>query len=229
MRPTAASLPVRLPKVGAIFALAQVVRDLPLSTGWPFAVAALAAVSMTYGNLAALAQTNVIRLLAYSSIAQSGYFLLGVVAVGRGELAVRSLVVFAAAYVAMNLGAFAVVALVGRDLGAFTGLGRSAPWVGAAMTVFLLSLVGVPPLGGFVGKLLLFGAAIEAGYTWLAVVAILNSVLSLAVYLRVIVPMYRPPSAVPAGSRPIAFVWVISLVLTLTVGLAAQALVGRLA
>ncbi len=218
-----------VPKVGAIFALAQVVRDLPLSTGWPFAVAALAAVSMTYGNLAALAQTNVIRLLAYSSIAQSGYFLLGVVAVGRGELAVRSLVVFAAAYVAMNLGAFAVVALVGRDLGAFTGLGRSAPWVGAAMTVFLLSLVGVPPLGGFVGKLLLFGAAMEAGYTWLAVVAILNSVLSLAVYLRVIVPMYRPPSAVPAGSRPIAFVWVISLVLTLTVGLAAQALVGRLA
>ncbi len=218
-----------VPKVGAIFALAQVVRDLPLSTGWPFAVAALAAVSMTYGNLAALAQTNVIRLLAYSSIAQSGYFLLGVVAVGRGELAVRSLVVFAAAYVAMNMGAFAVVALVGWDLGAFTWLGRSAPWVGAAMTVFLLSLVGVPPLGGFVGKLLLFGAAIEAGYTWLAVVAILNSVLSLAVYLRVIVPMYRPPSAVPAGSRPIAFVWVISLVLTLTVGLAAQALVGRLA
>ncbi len=218
-----------VPKAGAIFALAQVVRDLPRSTGWPFAVAALAAVSMTYGNLAALAQTNVIRLLAYSSIAQSGYFLLGVVAVGRGELALSSLVVFAAAYVAMNLGAFAVVALVGRDLGAFTGLGRSAPWVGAAMTVFLLSLVGVPPLGGFVGKLLLFGAAIEAGYIWLAVVAILNSVLSLGVYLRVMVPMYRPPSAVPAGSRPVAFVWAVSLVLTFAVGLAAQALVGRLA
>ncbi len=184
-----------VPKAGAIFGLAQVMRDLPLSTGWPVAVAVLAAFSMTYGNLAALVQTNVVRLLAYSSIAQAGYFLLGVVAVGRGELAVQALVAFAAAYAAMNMGAFAVVAHVGRDLEAFSGLGRSAPWTGGAMVVFLLSLVGVPPFAGFVGKLLLFGVAMEAGYTWLAVVAILNSVLSLGVYLRVIVPIYRPAGA----------------------------------
>jgi len=91
-------------------------------------VAILAVVSMTYGNLATLAQTNVVRLLAYSSIAQAGYFLLGVVGIGHGALAMQSLIVFAAAYAAMNLGAFAIVARVGRDLDAFTGLLRASPW-----------------------------------------------------------------------------------------------------
>ncbi len=86
-----------VPKVGAIFGLAQVARDLPPETGWPLAVAALAVLSMTYGNLAALVQENVVRLLAYSSIAQAGYFLLGVAALERSGLALPSLVVFAAA------------------------------------------------------------------------------------------------------------------------------------
>ncbi|MCA1715394.1 MAG: NADH-quinone oxidoreductase subunit N [Actinobacteria bacterium] len=133
-----------VPKVGAIFGLAQVVRDLPTGIDWPLVAAALAVLSMTYGNLAALVQDNVVRLLAYSSIAQSGYFLLGVVAVGQSDLALLSLVVFAAAYAAMNLGAFAVVARTGRNLRDFTGLGRSAPWTGGAMVIFLISLVGVP-------------------------------------------------------------------------------------
>ena len=193
-----------VPKVGAIFGLAQVGRDLPTGTGWPLVVAALAVLSMTYGNLAALVQENVIRLLAYSSIAQSGYFLLGVVAVERGNLALPALVVFAAAYAAMNLGAFAVVALAGRELNDFAGLGRSRLAVGAAMVVFLISLVGVPPLAGFVGKLLFFGAAIEIGFTWLAVVAILNSVLSLAVYLRIVVSMYQTPKGPPVSTRWVA-------------------------
>ena len=92
-----------VPKVGAIFGLVQVMRELPASIGWPAVVAGLAVLSMTYGNLTALVQDNTVRLLAYSSIAQSGYLLLGVVAVGKSELAVRSLVVFAAAYAAMNL------------------------------------------------------------------------------------------------------------------------------
>jgi NADH:ubiquinone oxidoreductase subunit 2 (subunit N) len=94
---------------------------------------------MIYGNLAAFVQGNVVRLLAYSSIAQSGYFLLGVAAFGESGLALPSLVVFAAAYVAMNVGAFAVVALAGRDLRDFTGLGRARPVAGAAMVVFLIS------------------------------------------------------------------------------------------
>jgi len=225
------------PKIGAIFGLAQVLRDLPASAvDWPLVVAALAAVSMTYGNLAALPQTNVVRLLAYSSIAQAGYFLLGLVALGRGDIATRSLVVFAAAYAAMNLGAFAVVASVGRDLTAWAGLGRSSPWTGGAMAVFLFSLVGVPPLGGFVGKLLLFGAAIDAGDAWLAVVAILNTVLSLAVYLRIVVPMYQPPSTADTadgarrarGARTaIVVVWSVAFAVTWAVGLGAQVVVGR--
>jgi proton-translocating NADH-quinone oxidoreductase chain N len=219
-----------VPKVGAIFALAQVVRDLPpQAAGWPLIVAGLAALSMTYGNLAALVQDNVVRLLAYSSIAQSGYFLLGVVALGQSGLAISSLVVFAAAYAAMNLGAFAVVMGAGRTLQDFAGLGRSRPATGAAMVIFLISLVGVPPLAGFVGKLLLFGAAMDAGFVWLAVVAILNSVLSLAVYLRIVVPMYGRPKGAPAPARLVAAVWALALVATVGIGVAAQVLLGWVA
>ena len=218
-----------VPKVGAIFAIAQLARVLPAETGWSLAVAALAVLSMTYGNLAALVQDNVVRLLAYSSIAQSGYFLLGVVAFGQSDLAVMSLVVFAAAYAAMNLGAFAIVLVAGRTLRDFAGLGRSRPAAGAAMVVFLISLVGIPPLGGFVGKLLLFGAAIEAGFTWLAVVGILNSVVSLAVYLRIVVPMYGRAKETPVSPPPVAVVWAVALALTVGLGLAAQVLLGSVA
>ncbi|MDQ3539110.1 MAG: NADH-quinone oxidoreductase subunit N, partial [Chloroflexota bacterium] len=154
-----------VPKIGAVFALAVVGRFLPAeSVDWRLLVAVLATISMTYGNLAALVQTNVVRLLAYSSIAQAGYLLLGVVAIGRNSLAIQSLVVFAAAYAAMNLGAFAIIQAVGRDLDAFTGLGRTHVWTGVGMALFLFSLVGIPPMAGFFGKLLLFGAALDAGY-----------------------------------------------------------------
>ena len=217
-----------VPKVGAIFGLAQVVRDLPIeAAGWPLVIAALAVLSMTYGNLVALVQENVVRLLAYSSIAQSGYFLLGVSSLGRSDLALRSLVVFAAAYAAMNLGAFAVVALAGRDLRDFAGIGRSRPAAGAAMVIFLISLVGIPPLGGFVGKFLLFGASIDAGFAWLAVAGILNSVVSLAVYLRIVVPMYGPAKGEPASAGAATAVWVVALAGTVAIGLAAQVLLGR--
>jgi len=221
-----------VPKIGAILALTQVVRDLPVATGWTLVVAVVSALTMSYGYLAALVQDNMIRLLAYSSIAQAGYFLLGVVATAASPLAFESIVVFAAAYVAMNLGAFAVVMGIGRTLSAFSGLGRSHPALGVAMVVFLLSLVGIPPLAGFVGKFLLFGASIDAGFTWLTVVAILNSVLSLAVYLRVVVPIYRPRSDTVASPLAptvlINVVWIIALLFTLGIGLAAQLLLGQL-
>lgn len=217
-------------KIGAIFALAQFAQGLSGSgIDWRLAVATLAALSMTLGNLAALRQTNVVRLLAYSSIAQSGYFLVGLVGLGVSPLALRSLVVFAAAYAAMNVGIFAVVAQVGRELEYFTGLGRVRPWLSAAAVVFLLSLVGVPPLGGFIGKLLLFGAALDAGYGWLAVIAILNSVLSLAVYLRLIVPMYQPQPRPSPASRPTTIIWGTAFVLTLAIGLGAELFLGLLA
>ena len=219
-----------VPKIGALFAFAQVVRDLPAATGWPWVIAGLAALTMTWGYLAALVQDNVIRLLAYSSIAQSGYFLLGIVAVGASGLALPSLVLFAAAYAAMNLGAFAVVAMTGRTLEAFRGLGRTRPLIGVAMVVFLLSLVGIPPLGGFAGKFMLFAAAIDADLTWLAVVAIANSVLALGVYLRIIVPMYQKALTAPTTLRAAGVVSATTLVLfaaTILIGLAAQALLMR--
>lgn len=178
-------------KLAAIFAFAQVLRDLPLSSGWPLVIAVVSAVTMTYGYLTAMVQTNLVRLLAYSSIAQSGYFMLGIVALGASSLAVPGLIVLGAAYVAMNLGAFTVVMISGRSLDDMRGFGRKRPAMGIVMVIFLLSLTGIPPLFGFVGKVYLFTAAIEAGFVWLAVIGILNSVLALGVYLRIIVPMYQ--------------------------------------
>ncbi|MFV2035105.1 MAG: NADH-quinone oxidoreductase subunit N [Halocynthiibacter sp.] len=216
-------------KIAAIFAFAQVLRDLPVSTGWPLVLALIAALTMTFGYLAALVQTNMVRLLAYSSVAQSGYFLLGIVALGTGALALQSLIVFGAAYVAMNLGAFAIVMIAGRSLDDFRGFGRVAPVAGVAMVVLLLSLAGIPPLFGFVGKVLLFGAAIEAGYLWLAVIGILNSVLALAVYLRIIVPMYQPrpdDAAAPVTSPLLGMVWILTAAITLAAGAGAQIVLG---
>ncbi len=178
-------------KAAAFFVLAQALGDLPRQAGWPLALALIAAATQTFGYLAALVQTNLVRFLAYSSIAQSGYFLMGVVAIGASGTAVPALLAFAGAYAAMNLGAFAVVMAAGRELADLDGFGRAHPWPTAALVLFLLSLAGIPPLFGFTGKAALFAAAIDAGYLWLAVVGILNSVLGLGVYLRLVVPMYR--------------------------------------
>ncbi len=222
-----------IPKIGAILALAQVVHDLPVVTGWPLLIAAVSVLTMTYGYLAALVQDNVVRLLAYSSVAQAGYFLLGVVAVGSSTLALESIIIFAAAYAVMNLGAFAVVMATGRTLETFSGSGRKHVAMGIMMVVFLLSLAGIPPLAGFVGKFLLFGAAMDAGFTWLAVIAILNSVLSLAVYLRIVIAMYRQDTgstaAGPTRTLPVQWVMGITFTLTVAIGLAAQMLLERLA
>lgn len=228
-----------VPKLGALFALAQVVGDLPGDGGWRELLAAVAVLTMTWAYLAALVQHNVMRLLAYSSIAQAGYLLLGILAIGASPLALPAIVVFAAAYAAMNLGAFAVTQRTGRTLDAFTGVGRSHVPTGVAMVVFLLSLTGVPPLAGFAGKVLLFAAAMDAHYTWLAVIAILNTVLSLAVYLRLIVPLYGPRAVAAevvggAGAGPergrsgrapadwVAVVGVVAFIATVVIGVAAQ-------
>lgn len=221
-------------KVAAFFAFAQALRDLPREAGWPLALALIAAATMTYGYLAALAQTNLVRLLAYSSVAQSGYLLMGVVALGVSGFAVPGLQIFGGAYVAMNLGAFAVVIAAGRALGDFEGMGRARPWLGAAMVVFLLSLTGIPPLFGFFGKLYLFTAAVEAGYLWLAVIGILNSVLALGVYLRLVVPMYRSPAGTPGqtggpaapASLPLRAVLALCAAATVGLGVFASLLPG---
>lgn len=182
-----------VPKVGALIVLARLVVALPeADVGWRPLVAVLAAATMTLGNLAALRQDDVRRLLGWSSVSQAGYALMAVVALGRSDLALPALIYFVGAYVVGNLAAFGVVVelrgLAARDL--YAGLSRARPWLALTLVVAFLSFVGVPPLAGFVGKLALFAATIEAGYTWLAVLAAANSVLSLAYYLRVLGPAY---------------------------------------
>jgi proton-translocating NADH-quinone oxidoreductase chain N len=229
--PVAAYLSV-LPKIAGLVALARV---LPLAlpdgtAGWPTAMAVIAAATMTLGNLAALPQRNVVRLLAYSSIAQSGYLLMGVAALDGSDLALPALVYYAFAYAAMNLAAFAVVLAVQRerrsvDIAAFAGLGRAHPWWTAALAVSLLSLFGLPPLAGFVGKLEVFKAAIDADQAWLAVVAIINTVVSLYYYLRVLAPTILDDARARAPRRPapsLATGLAVSAVATAAFGLAAQ-------
>ncbi len=181
------------PKVGALIALARLVSVLPESgTGWRAVVALMAALTMTLGNVAALWQDDIRRLLGWSAVSQTGYALMGIVTLGRSSLALPALAYFLGAYALANVGAFAVViALRGRSKrDQYDGLARSHPWLGAVLAICFLSFVGIPPLAGFAGKLALFGAAIDAGYGWLALLAVFNSVLSLAYYARFLGPTY---------------------------------------
>jgi NADH-quinone oxidoreductase subunit N len=209
---------------------------LPEDTaGWSTAIAVMAAATMTLGNLAALPQRNVVRLLAYSSIAQSGYLLMGVAALGASDQGLPALVYYAIAYAAMNLAAFAVVVAVQRergsvDLDAFRGLGRTHPWWTVALVVSFLSLLGLPPLAGFVGKLEVFLAAIDAGQAWLAVIAVVNTVISLYYYMRVIGPAVLDRPAADASSRtrsagsPLTVVLTVTAAATVGFGIAAEPL-----
>lgn len=163
------------------------------SVDWPFMLAIVSALTMTVGNLAALPQQNVKRLLAYSSIAHGGYLLMGGVLLSAEG--VGAILFYLLVYLFMNLGAFYVVVLVANEMGSETidgyrGLGSRAPLVAIAMVVFLASLTGLPPLAGFFGKWLLFTAVLEQGYYWLALVGLLNSVVSLYYYARIFKVMY---------------------------------------
>jgi NADH-quinone oxidoreductase subunit N len=160
---------------------------------WPSILALVSAITMTLGNLAAIHQKNLKRLLAYSSIAHAGYLLMGVVALS--DLGLRSVVFYLVVYLFMNLGAFAVVTLVAsaggsEEIDSYRGLGSSAPYICVAMAIFLFSLIGLPPFAGFVGKVYLFAAVISKKIYWLAVVAALNTVISLYYYLRVVKAMF---------------------------------------
>lgn len=167
-------------------------------TGWASVLSVLAVLTMTLGNLAALRQENVKRMLAYSSVAHAGYVLIGVVAGGLGVASARPAVLFyLVVYTFTTLGAFGVVAWIGnrKDERLFVddwaGVAAARPGVALAMTIFLLSLGGVPPTGGFFGKFYLFRAAMESPQLyWLVVAGVLNSVVSVYYYLRVIVAMY---------------------------------------
>jgi NADH-quinone oxidoreductase subunit N len=158
----------------------------------------LAFLTMTVGNLSALLQDNVKRMLAYSSIAHAGYILVGFVS---GDVAgAQAALFYLLVYAFMNLGAFGVVMLLahreddGYDIGNFTGIGFRYPVLGGLLTLFLVSLAGIPPTAGFVGKFYLFSAAVKNGYVGLAVLGVLNSAVSIYYYLRPVVYMYMLPA-----------------------------------
>src|SRR3990172_979914 len=169
------------------------------SVSWTLILAALSAITMTVGNLLALPQTNIKRLLAYSSIAHAGYAMIGVVAFS--QLGAASVVFYLAAYIATNLLAFGVVMAFSRvsgldDLKDYAGMSRRNPWLGLMMLAAFLSLTGMPPFGGFVAKVFVFAAGVQSGYTWLVIVGILNSIIGVYYYLNAMkyVYLYRMPN-----------------------------------
>ena len=167
--------------------------ELMQAVDWPFMLAIVSALTMTVGNLAALPQQNVKRLLAYSSIAHGGYLLMGgVLLTSQG---VGAILFYLVVYLFMNLGAFYVVVLIANEIGSemvegYRGLSSRAPLVAWAMVIFLVSLAGIPPFAGFFGKWILFTAVLEQGYYWLALVGLLNSVVSLYYYARIVKAMF---------------------------------------
>ena len=223
-----------VPKVGGLIFLARFVLVLPdEGLDWRLLAAVLSAATMTLGNLAALWQTDVRRLLGWSAVSQTGYGLMAIVALEASGLAVPSLLFFLLAYLIGNVAAFGVVVeLRGRTkLEDYAGLGRVRPLLLGALLLAFLSFIGVPPLAGFVAKLLLFGAAIEAGYSWLAVLAALNTVVSIVYYVRVLAPAYFD-----TNQQPISVLGRWAAITTLTmagalvvVGLAAEPFVRAFA
>jgi NADH-quinone oxidoreductase subunit N len=163
---------------------------------WAPLIAVVAVFTMTLGNVLALSQRNIKRLLAYSSIAQAGYTLIGVAAIqSQTEQGVAAVGFYMFMYTFTNILAFAVVVLFSEATGSETiadlaGLNRRSPWLALTMTVALLSLAGIPPAAGFFGKFFLFNAAVEANLTWLAIVGVLNAIVALYYYLVVIKVMY---------------------------------------
>ena len=191
-------------KAAAFAAFARVFAGalVSVAASWTGVLWVLAALTMTVGNVGAVTQRNVKRMLAYSSIAHAGYALVGLVtATKAGEAA---LLYYLVVYAVMNLGAFGVLIALGRRgepnemLQDFAGVGFRQPVLGLTMAVFMLSLAGIPPTAGFAGKFYLFSAAVDAGYVGLAVIGVLNSVISVYYYLGVLVQMYMTE-----GTRPI--------------------------
>ena len=190
---------------------------------WTGILAGMATATMTLGNLLALAQKNIKRLLAYSSIAHAGYALIGLVALS--QFGAASLVFYLTAYVVTNLAAFAVVILFARSAGSeeiadYAGLSRRSPGLALALMVALLSLAGMPPLAGFVAKFYVFAAAVQSGWIWLAFVGVLNAIVGLYYYLTIlkVVYLYRSendnkPIAIPGVYAAALVTCIIAIVL----------------
>ncbi len=170
---------------------------------WGPAVAVLAAITIIVGNVGALGQSSLKRMLAYSSVAQAGYMLAGVVV--ATQLGVAATVFYLAVYLLMNMAAFAVILARERETGlgdsieAVTGLGRERPWLAWPMTISMLALAGIPATAGFIGKFYLIDAAVSGGYTWLGVAIVIGSMISLGYYLPVIAAMWMREA--PSGGK----------------------------
>lgn len=205
------------PKAAAFAAiLAAFVVAFPNSVNdWAIFFVVLSILTMLGGNLYALVQTNIKRMLAYSSIAHAGYLLTGVAAMGwsADSYPGRGVLVYLAAYTFMNLGAFGILGYLKTQmpdrfdysLKAFAGLGRRSPWAGLLLTLFLVSLTGIPGTAGFIGKFYVFGGVVWAGLWWLAVIGVVLSAVSAYYYLRVVIYMFfREPEVDYAIKQPIA-------------------------
>jgi NADH-quinone oxidoreductase subunit N len=218
------------PKAGAYAILARIFYvALPhFAADWKLVVAISAAATLVVGNVAALLQTNVKRLLAYSSIANAGYALLGVLGFENGG--VSAIQIYLLAYTFMNFGAFALVIFLesrgyaGESIDDWKGLARRNPLLAGVMLIFLLSLAGIPTTGGFIGKYYLFAVAVKAGYSGLAILAVLASAVSLFYYFRIVMAMYLTDGeAAPLKSSPgVAWSAGLCAVMTMVIGLAPQ-------
>jgi NADH-quinone oxidoreductase subunit N len=220
-------------KIAALAAMVRFFVSLPIAHPNMWQIFWIISVlTMTVGNVAALLQTNVKRLLAYSSVAQTGYLLIGLVV--PSEEGLSAILIYSVAYAFMTLGAFATLVLLckkdrrGDQISDFTGFAHLHPAVAAAFVVFALSLVGIPPTAGFIGKLFLFQAAIAHEFYWLAIFGILNSAISLYYYFKIIVAMYMEnPSGeiAPSFSKPLTASLVITSLATLAIGLYPEPLI----
>jgi NADH-quinone oxidoreductase subunit N len=170
-----------------------------LSHDWGMIFAVLAAIGMTVGNIVAIPQTNIKRMLAYSSIAQAGYLILGIATMGlsptMNHLGQSSLIFFLAGYAVTNLGAFIAVIVLSNKVGSdrisdYDGMGKRAPMISLALTLCLISLTGIPPTAGFMAKFYIFSSAVQHDLLWLVIIAVLNSVISAYYYLRVVKVMW---------------------------------------
>jgi NADH-quinone oxidoreductase subunit N len=200
---------------------------------WANVLATISALSMILGNFAAITQDNVKRMLAYSSIAHAGYILLGVISINT--MGLRGILVYSVVYVFANLGIWATVLMLrrheyaGERVDDFEGLSRRAPLWAFAMIIFLLSLGGIPPTAGFIGKYFLFAAAVQAGFGWLAIIAVLMSAVSMFYYLRLVVAMYlrEGTEAEFAITPSLRLVAGVCLVVTLVLGILPSALIDQ--
>lgn len=176
-----------------------------LSVDWAIVFAVLSALSMTIGNLVAIRQSNIKRLMGYSTVAHAGYILMGMASLGYGSegsgilLGPSGMLFYLAGFAVTNITAFAVVIAVSQrldsyNISAYSGVARRAPFLAAALALAMVSLTGLPPAVGFWAKIYLFGAAVDAGLTWLVVIGVLNSVVSAYYYLRIVKAMYLAPA-----------------------------------